>query len=516
MAIIATNKDSGSNDSTVSSQTTNSVAFQNNRLYLVTVTARSNGTPTISGITGGGITWVQIGSTSTAAPFVAVYRGLVTSGATTGALTITLGASCTSNKWAIDEFQNVDTTGTNGSGAIVQSASVLNHAAATSGSITLAAFGDATNNAAWGFFSHNQGSETSTIDPDSGWAALANNGTAVTPAVSTMTEWKLGQDLSVDASWATSGAWAGWAAEIKAAAGGTTFNQTLAVVSSQTIGIQKQVNKGGLAVVGAQTVGIQKQVSKFMSVVGAQTVAVQKQVAKKLAVVGAQTVGLVPQIVKLVTLAVVGSQTVSFQKQVNKVVAVTGAQTLAFQKNVSKGIAVVGSATTTVVKQVSKTMAVVGSEVVAIAHAITFTKALAVVGTQTVAFQRQVNKGLAVVSAQTVAFQKQVNKAIAVVGSATVKIVKSVTKTLAVVSSGTALVVKLVSKRMAVTGSALVAIVTAITRFIPGLDPPNRIWMAVSKNVINLFSPSNRADTGTSKNDIIVPNDPNSVDIEEA
>lgn len=223
MAIVATNKDSGSQDASVTTQATNSVAFQNNALYLVSLCARSNGTPTFSSVTGGGLTWVQIGTTSTAAPFVALYRGLVTSGASTGALTITCGATTTSLKWAIDEFTGVDTSGTNGSGAIVQSNSALNQAAATSGAVTLSAFGDSVNNAAFGFFTHNQGSETSTIDPDSGWAALANNGTVVAPVMSMMTEWKLGQDLSVDASWATSGAWAGWAAEVKAAASSTVI-----------------------------------------------------------------------------------------------------------------------------------------------------------------------------------------------------------------------------------------------------------------------------------------------------
>ena len=221
MAIVATNKNSGSDDTTVSTETSASVAFQNNALYLVSLCARSNGTPTYSSITGGGITWVQIGTTTINAPFVALYRGLVTSGATTGALTITIGASATSNKWAIDEFTGVDTTGTNGSGAIVQSNSGGSQTTATSGAITLSAFGDATNNAAYGYFAHNQGSETSTVDSSGGWAALANNGTVVAPVMSMMTEWKTGQDTSVSASWATLGAWAGFAAEIKAAAAAT-------------------------------------------------------------------------------------------------------------------------------------------------------------------------------------------------------------------------------------------------------------------------------------------------------
>jgi len=213
LAISIANKDSGSNAGNTPIATTTSVAYQNSLLYLATVSTVSATAPTVSSIAGGGMTWVRVNGIASGNSNCELWRGLVTSGATTGVLTFTLSANPTNCAWSIDEVSGMDTSGTNGSGAIVQSANGSG-VAALSGSVTLAAFGDATNNVAFGSFFHHT-SEASTIDADSGYAALTN--AALGTNTGLLTEWKIGQDLAVDASWVTSSLWRAAAAEIKAA-----------------------------------------------------------------------------------------------------------------------------------------------------------------------------------------------------------------------------------------------------------------------------------------------------------
>ena len=115
--------------------------------------------------------------------------------------------------WQIDEFDGVDTSGTNGSGAVVQSDSGNGGGNGTSITLTLAAFGDATNNAAYiGVF---HGSNEATT-PEAGYIELGDHQTAEDNTLGAA--FKIGEDLSPSESWATSAPRAGGALEIKAAA----------------------------------------------------------------------------------------------------------------------------------------------------------------------------------------------------------------------------------------------------------------------------------------------------------
>lgn len=195
----------------------------NNRLLCLavaggTASATQPATPSISGLN---VTWVQedtvdfdtLGSTDRAGIFLFRAMGSPSS----GTITITFSGQVLNRcDWSLDEFNGVDTSGTNGSGAIVQS--VANAIAAnTTHTITLAAFADATNNAAYGCFAH-QASEAYT--QGSGFNLLGNPfGTGGN--FSLLSEWKLGQDTGVDCSWASSRVSGGVAVEIKAAVAGT-------------------------------------------------------------------------------------------------------------------------------------------------------------------------------------------------------------------------------------------------------------------------------------------------------
>jgi len=214
MAITAANL-TADTSTTAGPYTTASVAFANNKLYLVSVWNRIGTTQVdVSSITGGGLTWVQVLGDGTLTR-CEVWRGLVTSGATTGALTITMSAAPARVAWSIDEFTGVDTSGANGSGAVVQSAA--SSGTATTLSVTLAAFGDAVNNAAFGSFLH-RAQETSTVE--AGYTALSNSAYGAVSSLGTMAEWKVGQDTTVSASWTTSAAAAAVAVEIKMAPAG--------------------------------------------------------------------------------------------------------------------------------------------------------------------------------------------------------------------------------------------------------------------------------------------------------
>lgn len=120
MTVTATHLTTGSSTTNASSYNTASITPTANRLVLVgfTITVASSPSPTPA-VTGCGLTWEQVDQTVVGSRTVHVFR---TMGAapTTGALTIA-GASLTSALWSLVEYDGVDTSGTNGSGAIAQS-----------------------------------------------------------------------------------------------------------------------------------------------------------------------------------------------------------------------------------------------------------------------------------------------------------------------------------------------------------------------------------------------------------
>ena len=216
LPISATNLTSGA-DETDGPWTTASITPGANRLILAAFYARhAGGTPSAS-LSGNGLTWVQIANINwapAAAITLYLFRSMGAS-PSTGAITISFGAAVVHGVWIVDEIASVDTTGTNGSGAVVQSAT--NSADAASLTVTLAAFGSA-DNGTYGTFAQG-GSQT--ITPGTGFTELAE----IAPAngLAMNTEWRNDNDTTVDASWAVGTLCGGIAIEIKfAAAGGAT------------------------------------------------------------------------------------------------------------------------------------------------------------------------------------------------------------------------------------------------------------------------------------------------------
>jgi len=114
----------------------------------------------------------------------------------------------------VDESNTeVDTTGTDGAGAIVQSDTSAGSGTTATGN--LAAFADAVNNAA---FMATMNNLNSPITEEAGYTELADLGHA-NPTRRVETEYKLGEDTSVTSTF-SSAAWHCIAVEVKKAAGG--------------------------------------------------------------------------------------------------------------------------------------------------------------------------------------------------------------------------------------------------------------------------------------------------------
>lgn len=231
MAITAVQKiaeqSAGSNAGS-SFATSGSLTPAVNKLYLAAVISRRGNTtantPTLSG--GGGLTWVQVGSSilvqdGSQSYRVTVFRAMKSSGLTSGVITADYaGQSQTKIQIHVAEFDGVDTSGTDGSGAIVQSNTGSSGTGVTTLSVTLSAFGDSTNNAAYGVFVHGANEATT---PEGGYTELSDlNASAGT--IGGEVEWKVGQDTGVSASWSTSSITAGFALEIKVGASVTTLS----------------------------------------------------------------------------------------------------------------------------------------------------------------------------------------------------------------------------------------------------------------------------------------------------
>jgi len=130
-----------------------SSTFANDTLYLLFMeTSIASGTaPTLDTVTGGGLTWVSVTTLcySTCVRRLTVFRALVSSGATTEALTLTLGGgTSTDGRGFVAACTGTDLTGTNGSGAVVQTATGTG--TTTNCDVTLAAFGDSANRPIYG------------------------------------------------------------------------------------------------------------------------------------------------------------------------------------------------------------------------------------------------------------------------------------------------------------------------------------------------------------------------------
>lgn len=225
MAITITSL-TGSGDATdANSYSTASITPGSNRLVLVFVVNRKGAdnaeTPTLSG---NSLTYVQVATVTFNT--LAAQRGRITlframgASPTTGSITIDFGGvTQTSCVWSVFECDGVDTSGTHGSGAVLQSAT---NAADTAAALTVTlglALG--TGSASVGGFG---AASTTVIDHEAGWTEIHD--TSVTPAaIGVETQYNLTFDQTSTGTMNSGTAnMGGIAVEIAAAAAATNFD----------------------------------------------------------------------------------------------------------------------------------------------------------------------------------------------------------------------------------------------------------------------------------------------------
>ncbi len=220
MAVSASNLATTGSSTDATSYATASITPGTNKLILAwvySIAATAPNTPTASG---NSLTWQQIDTQldKDSLRRITLFRAMGTP--STGAVTFDFGGQTqTGCAWSIIEYTGMDTTGTNGSGAIVQSAKNLTASTATSLTVTLAAFSSANNATAGGF-----GFPLNTAGLPNAGSGFTRTGqrNQATPNLSIGSEFRSDNDTTVDMdSSASSIPWVGIAVEIKDAVAST-------------------------------------------------------------------------------------------------------------------------------------------------------------------------------------------------------------------------------------------------------------------------------------------------------
>jgi endoglucanase len=215
------------------SYTTASIAPTANNLVLVVVNSRTaTGTPNQPVVSGAGITFdfVQRVDASGGVKSLFLYRGLSASPGS-GALTISFsGQTQIACLWSVSEFAGVDTSGANGSGALVQNVIFIDTGTDTGAAITLASYGSA-NNVGFGAVARQAQAGTTA---GAGFTELSETLQAEN-GYNLETEWGAAGDNTVDWSWVSTGEEKyGIAVEIKAGTSGNINDSVAAVPAFST------------------------------------------------------------------------------------------------------------------------------------------------------------------------------------------------------------------------------------------------------------------------------------------
>jgi hypothetical protein len=207
---------SGHDVNNASTYTTAAIAPAPNTLVTVAVlTHQSSAAAPSPTLTGGGMTqWTVVGSIayngSTPLDRLTIYRAMSTAPGS-GPITISSSVTVSNCQWIVSQWSGVDQSGTNGSGAIVQTASASG-TAVTSLTASLAAFAGPTD-VAWGAFG--VANATAVIVPGAGFTTIDQQPSGESTIGDLLTEWAVNQP-AVTASWPSKNAGA-LGVEIKAA-----------------------------------------------------------------------------------------------------------------------------------------------------------------------------------------------------------------------------------------------------------------------------------------------------------
>lgn len=211
MAITVTHLLTNGSNADADSYITGTINPPANQLILLWVAGHDNaGTVHPAGdVTGCGLLWQGVSTVERGVRTLRLYRAIHAS-PSSGALTIPFASTQLGCWWSVIALDGIETGGSNGDTAIVQSVTG-SFAAATEASITLAAFGNSNNATVGGFFhAANEGTT-----PGNGFTEMGDFPNSA-PNGALATEFRADNDTTVDASWSTSSVSVGIATEIKA------------------------------------------------------------------------------------------------------------------------------------------------------------------------------------------------------------------------------------------------------------------------------------------------------------
>ncbi len=227
MAVSIINLDSAQTLPNASSQATNSISPAVNNLLIVSVMSRTviSTAPNQPTASGNNLTWVVVNTVNydiqgSSRKRLTLFRAMG-SNPSSGAITFDFGGQTQTDVcYSIEQASGIDTSGTNGSGAIIQSATNLSDQGGGGlFTVNLVSFSNI-NNATFGVFTDDVGGSSATLG--SGFSQLSQTNTNQC----FLAEWKSSNDTTVDAtlptgSLANSG---GIAIEIKSAKYTTALN----------------------------------------------------------------------------------------------------------------------------------------------------------------------------------------------------------------------------------------------------------------------------------------------------
>ena len=225
MAITGTHLTTAGNGTDASSFATASVSPTASRILIIAIQNSHGTTPATPTVTGLNLTWTERKTQLFATNLRRLTVFTATSGAIpgSGALTIDFAAATqTVCGWSLSEFSEVSALA-----PVVQA--VGNAANSNTGEVALAAFADAVNNATYGAFA---GADNTTASAGTDFTLL---GTAAfsSPLAVIASEWRLGEDTSVDMALGGSQNYGGIAMEL--AAGSSDLPATGGKVPRHTV-----------------------------------------------------------------------------------------------------------------------------------------------------------------------------------------------------------------------------------------------------------------------------------------
>jgi len=381
---------------------TASISPTANALILVMVSAVRGDSinyadPTLAGC---GLTWVAIGTVQvdvgpSSMRGGTLFRGLGTP--SPGALTFTYGVSHESCAWSVAEATGVDTTGTNGSGAVVQVVTAVG--VGTTPAVTLAAFGSA-DNATYAGVATGGGTISSA---GTGFTLLGTTASVTPSVVGVGSQYQLANDTSVNMT-IGSDDWGIIGVEVKAAAG-VTHNAAIALPTTATLSTKGLMTYAGASALPASGALAAKATATYpatSTLAGAATLAANGGVTYAAVQVLAGSATLTAN--ALLTLAgitaLTGSATIAPVPLITlgALAAVTGTATFAGAGTVDTGTSVAAlTATATLAPFAKLTLggqaAFTGTGVLAASPLLTLGGVVALTGSATVAAASQMTMG---------------------------------------------------------------------------------------------------------------------------